>query len=116
MISFMTSCFDLLFDLLKSDNMYLKSYTQAMIKKRYKIVNFDFLGFKGNEIIQGKYRINSVFHQKFHLVRNSPTLFEFIKFDGINYLSLLFEYYYQILLKIQKYSSEKEKKEIFDKM
>ena len=104
------------FQLLKSDNMYLKSYTQAMIKKRYKIVNFDFLGFKGNEIIQGKYRINSVFHQKFHLVRNSPTLFEFIKFDGINYLSLLFEYYYQILLKIQKYSSEKEKKEIFDKM
>ena len=104
------------FQNLKTDNMYMNSYLQAMIKKRYKIVNFDFIGFKENEIIQGKYRIKSVFHQNFHLVRNSPTLFEFIKFDGINYLSLLFEYYYQILIKIQNYSSEKDKKEIFDKM
>lgn len=104
------------FQLLKTDNLYLNSYREAIIKKRYKIVNFDFIGLKGNEISQGKYRINNVFHQQYHLVRNAPTLFEFLKFDGINYISLLLEYYYQILIKIQNYSSEKERKEIFEQM
>ena len=104
------------FQLIKTYNMYDNSYNIAMEKKRYKIINFDYFGFKGNSITQGKYRISNGFHQQFHLVRNPLTLFEFFKFDGINYISLLLEYYYQILIKIQKNESEKEKKELFDQM
>ena len=96
--------------------MYDKSYNIAMEKKQYKVVNVDYLGFMENAFIKGKYRISNGFHQKFHIVRNALTLFQFIKFDGINYISLLLEYYYQILIKIQNNESEKEKKEIFDQM
>ena len=104
------------FQLIKTYNMYDKSYNIAMEKKQYKVVNVDYLGFMENAFIKGKYRISNGFHQKFHIVRNALTLFQFIKFDGINYISLLLEYYYQILIKIQKNESEKEKKEIFDQM
>ena len=52
----------------------------------------------------------SLFDKKFHIFKKEFTLFQFINYDGIHYLSLLLEYYYQVLchlLKIkQKYNNE----------
>ena len=43
---------------------------------------------------------SSIFDKNFHIFENKFTLEEFIKYDGIDYLSLLMEYYYQILCQI----------------
>ena len=39
----------------------------------------------------------SLFDKKFHIFKNELTLFQFINYDGIHYLSLLLEYYYQVI-------------------
>ena len=40
---------------------------------------------------------SSIFNKDFHIFERKYSLVEFIKYEGIQYLSLLFEYYYQIL-------------------
>ena len=42
-------------------------------------------------------KIYTFFDKNFHIFNNKLTISEFIKYDGIDYLSLLIEYYYQIL-------------------
>ena len=45
-----------------------------------------------------KIKINtSLFNKNFHIFENEFTLIEFMRYDGIYYLCLLFEYYYQTL-------------------
>ena len=43
---------------------------------------------------------NSVFDKKFHIFENELTLNRFIYYQGIHYLCLLFEYYYQVLCRL----------------
>ena len=50
----------------------------------------------------------STFNKKFHIFQNELTLDEFIKYDGINYLSLLMEYNYQILSSLSDRNDFKE--------
>ena len=40
---------------------------------------------------------SSLFNKQFHLFERKFSLIEFVKYEGIHYLSLLFEYYYQIM-------------------
>ena len=54
------------------------------------------------------------FNNSFHPYKNNLTLKEFIKYDGINFLSLLMEYYYQILNNIYEKKMMKETPEIND--
>ena len=56
----------------------------------------------------------SFFNKNFHIFKNELTLNEFIKFDGVNFLSLLMEYYYQILNNLYDKKLMKEIKEIKD--
>ena len=56
----------------------------------------------------------SFFNKNFHIFKNELTLYAFIKFDGVNFLSLLMEYYYQILNNIYEKKLMKETKEIKD--
>ena len=57
----------------------------------------------------------STFNKKFHIFQNELTLDEFIKYGGINYLSLLMEYYYQLLsyLSYKNNFKENELKETY---
>lgn len=68
-------------------------------KNEYKFVKQNFLNIQPNKLFfKGQSsKINKNFNQKFHIFKNPLTLFEFLKFDGINYFSLHFEYYYQML-------------------
>ena len=54
----------------------------------------------------------SSFNKYFHVFTNNLTIMEFIKYDGINFLSLLMEYYYQILSHLLNDIDSYEKKEI----
>ena len=56
----------------------------------------------------------SFFDNSFHPYKNYSTLNEFIKYDGINFLSLLMEYYYQILNNIYEKKMMKDTQEIKD--
>ena len=56
----------------------------------------------------------SFFDKNFHIFKNELTLNEFIKYDGIKFLSLLMEYYFQILNNIYVKKMMKETKEIKD--
>ena len=56
----------------------------------------------------------SFFDNNFHTFKNKLTLNEFIKYDGINFLALLMEYYYQILNNVYEKKMKKETQEIKD--
>ena len=40
---------------------------------------------------------SSIFTNEFNIFERKYSLIEFVKYEGIHFLSLLFEYYYQIL-------------------
>ena len=50
------------------------------------------------------------FSSRFNIFENKSSLEEFIRYDGIYYLSLFFEYYYQILCKIKCIMEKEEEK------
>ena len=50
---------------------------------------------------------SSFFNNRFHIFENKNSLEEFIKYDGIYYLCLLLEYYYQIICKLIDSNSNK---------
>ena len=54
---------------------------------------------------------SSVFNSRFNIFENKYSLEEFIKYDGLYYLGLLFEYFYQILSKIEKEKEKEKEKE-----
>ena len=56
----------------------------------------------------------SFFDNNFHTFKNEFTLNEFVKYDGIHFLSLIMEYYYQILNNIYEKKMMKETHEIKD--
>ena len=78
---------------------------ETIIKKKYLdfLINTD--PFEDEKII----RLNtSVFNKNIHIFQNESTLYEFIRCEGINYLSLLMEYYFQILSHINSNYEFKE--------
>lgn len=88
-------------------------------KNEYKFVKQNYLNIHPNKLFfKGqKSKLNDNFDQKFHTFKNSLTIFEFLKFDGINYLSLHFEYYFQILTILkQKQSPNSEMTEQNEKI
>ena len=62
---------------------------------------------------------SSVFNNKFHTFEFKYSLIEFVKYEGIHYLSLLFEYLYQILCFLSEKKDEIEKdilKQLYNKI
>ena len=55
---------------------------------------------------------NSYFDKNFHIFENELCLNGFIKYDGIQYLSLLLEYYYQILKHLYEIKDKYDNKDI----
>lgn len=54
---------------------------------------------KNNEI---KVKASRIMNKEFFVFSNKPSLSEFLKYDGISFLSLQFEYYFQILSHLQE--------------
>ena len=79
------------------------------IKKKY----LDFF-IKPNNIEENKYlQLNSsLFDKSFHIFKNEFTLNEFIENDGIYYLCLILEYYYQILNHLNEIKNKYDIKEL----
>ena len=67
---------------------------ETYIKKKYLDLKIKTDSLEDDKIVK---IYTSIFDKYFHIFQNELTLDEFIKYDGINYLSLLMEYYYQIL-------------------
>ena len=82
---------------------YENNYGIYEIKKKISISRKqNFLDFKQrrSDYTKGEKMINintSFFNNKFHIFENNCTVEQYIKYDGINFLCLLLEYYYQIL-------------------
>ena len=66
----------------------------------------NFLDFRQNQSSSNKQKkveiFTSFFNNRFHTFENKNTLEEFIKYNGIHYLCLLLEYYYQILCNLNE--------------
>ena len=73
----------------------------------YSTKNINILGLKENSIGDTiQLECCKYLNKNFHLFYNKETLFAFLENDGISFLSLQFEYYYQVLSQIQKNNSE----------
>ena len=62
---------------------------------------------------------SSIFNKQFHIFERKYSIIEFVKYEGIHYLSLLFEYYYQIICYLIEIKDEIEEnifKAIFKKI
>ena len=93
-------------DYLKKFNYY--KYNED--KKKIIINKFrqNYLNLKQKNTSKGEKTItiwSPFFNSKFNVFKNNFSIEEFIKYDGIYYLCLLLEYFYQILCKIQKEKS-----------
>ena len=58
---------------------------------------------KGEKIIK---IFSPFFNSRFNIFKNKYSLEEFIKYDGIYFLCLILEYYYQIMCNIKNYSNQ----------
>ena len=61
----------------------------------------------------------SLFNKQFHLFETKFSLIQFVKYEGIHYLSLIFEYYYQILCYLMEIKDSTEQnilKELYKKI
>lgn len=98
-------------DFIKSnDNLQYKSLKTG-IKKKYLEFRAKSDNLESDKIIN----INTSFFDKnYHIFENKSTLEEFVKFNGIHFLSLLAEYYYQILCYINENKNDFKKNEIND--
>ena len=67
----------------------------------------DYLKYEPSKI-NTKCKINRLFNQKFHIVNNESALLLFLKFDGLTYITLVFEYLYQILMLYQDEANQKD--------
>ena len=56
----------------------------------------------------------SFFNNRFHIFENTITIEEFIKYDGLHYLCLILEYYYQILCKLNESNNNQNKESNID--
>jgi hypothetical protein len=54
----------------------------------------------------------SIFNRNFHIFEIKYSLIEFVKYDGIHFLSLLFEYYYQIICYLTEMKKTLEEKHL----
>ena len=88
-----------------------KINNEYFIKRKY----FDLkLKSESNDEDKAIFVYSSFFDKNFHIFKNEFTLNEFIKYDGIHLLSLIMEYYYQILNNIYEKKMMKETQEIKD--
>lgn len=71
-----------------------KKDTIFTMEKKYVDIKMKYESSDDNKMVQLK---TSLFNKFFHTFENELTIFEFLKYDGIHYLSLLLEYYYQII-------------------
>ena len=73
---------------------------QAKLEKSYS-VKFKYIinsKVKSDSLLKKCFNLkSSLFNRYFHTFEMNYSLLEFIKYEGIHYLSLIFEYYYQIL-------------------
>ena len=96
-------------DYIKMNNVLINEKDNIYFKKKY----ID-LG-KKTDSLEDEKMIKiypSLFNKNFHIFKNESSLLEFLKFDGINYLSLLMEYYYQVLSHIYSEKANYHKNEI----
>lgn len=68
----------------------------------YSTKNINILGLKENSIGTIQLECCKYFNKHFHIFNNKETLFAFIENDGIYFLCLQFEYYYQILCQVKR--------------
>ena len=76
-----------------------KKDTIFKLEKKYLDIKVKSESIEDNKIIQLK---TSLFNKFFHTFEREFTIFQFLKYDGIHYLSLLLEYYYQIICHLRK--------------
>ena len=93
-------------DYMNYDNKYHKK--EELISKIKKEQQY-FNNYKSNKLENDQYNVdktivigNSLFNCFFNYVENSSSLVKFVEEDGIFYIYLIFEYYYQVLFRICK--------------
>ena len=74
------------------------SSSQDKANKVYYSESSNFLSLESSMLVGQSIETTSSFDQKFNICALKNTLGEFVNCDGLKYVSLIFEYYYQILL------------------
>jgi hypothetical protein len=70
----------------------------------------NFLNLDSSMLVGQSIETISTFDQKFNVCTLKKTLKEFVKSDGLKYISLIFEYYYQILMLYKAHQRQNELK------
>ena len=84
-------------------------------KKQNKSFRQNYLNYKQSQNDEKKIEIfTSFFNNRFHIFENTITIEEFIKYDGLHYLCLILEYYYQILCKLNESNNNQNKESNID--
>ena len=95
-------------DNIKYNKNDLNENNEICIKKKYSEFKI-----KSEALDESMIKIyTNIFDKNFHIFKNEFTITEFIKYDGINYLSLLLEYYYQILSHLCVIKNDNNEKDI----
>ena len=98
-------------DFIKSNDNFEYKNLKTGIKKKYLEFRAKPDNLESDKIIN----INTSFFDKnYHIFENKSTLVEFVKFNGVHFLSLLMEYYYQILCHLNENKNEFKGNEITD--
>ena len=95
------------FQQIKNENKYCKKYKERTTHKIYKYVLENFLKYEPSRL-NTKCKINRMFNQKFHIVTNESSLMLFLKYDGLTYITLVFEYFYQMLMSFKDEANQKD--------
>jgi hypothetical protein len=86
-------------DYINFNNEYFEKLEKPFSVK-YKYINTN-TKIKSEILNKKSFDLNtSLFNRYFHIFERKFSLLEFIKYDGIHYLSLICEYYYQIICRL----------------
>ena len=96
-------------DFIKSKDNFQDKSNKTGIKKKYLDFRTKADHLESDKIID----INTSFFDKnYHFFENKSTLEEFVKYNGMHYISLLVEYYYQILSRLTENKDDFKENEI----
>ena len=95
----------------KNENDFDEERNEISVKKKYLDLNLKRDPSENEKLIK---IYTAVFDKKCHIFQNELTINAFIKFGGVYYLSLLIEYYYQILSQIYTIKKDYKEKDIIE--
>ena len=94
----------------KDDIDYLDSNNNPQLLEKPLSLKYKYINYFKSDSYKKNININSsLFNRYFHILERRFSLLEFVKYEGINYLSFIFEFYYQIICHLIEIEEKEDK-------